>query len=151
MHTHGLLFISDLFCSQTAQAICLRQWLDVLLKVEEVPLTKSIKDLVGGKSTLQNEILGDLQLKFTSAPKGEGISFEELSLALGSDTPELFVELGSSRRASHVQCHHPQVPHYCRQQHRRPFLISPPTFVHMQHLSASHSLYIPLNSGPLCH
>jgi fatty acid synthase subunit alpha, fungi type len=29
-------------------------------KVEEVPLSKSIKDLVGGKSTLQNEILGDL-------------------------------------------------------------------------------------------
>jgi fatty acid synthase subunit alpha, fungi type len=31
-----------------------------LKKVEEVPLSKSIKDLVGGKSTLQNEILGDL-------------------------------------------------------------------------------------------
>jgi len=26
----------------------------------EVPLSKSIKELVGGKSTLQNEILGDL-------------------------------------------------------------------------------------------
>lgn len=34
-------------------------------KVTEVPLSKSIKDLVGGKSTLQNEILGDLQLEFT--------------------------------------------------------------------------------------
>lgn len=31
-------------------------------KVDEVSLSKSIKDLVGGKSTLQNEILGDLQL-----------------------------------------------------------------------------------------
>ena len=41
-------------------------------KPEEVPLSKSIKDLVGGKSTLQNEILGDLQLEFSSAPeKGE--------------------------------------------------------------------------------
>ncbi|KIK72952.1 hypothetical protein PAXRUDRAFT_836344, partial [Paxillus rubicundulus Ve08.2h10] len=50
--------------------------------VEEVPLTKSIKDLVGGKSTLQNEILGDLQLEFTSTLKGEGISFEELGSAL---------------------------------------------------------------------
>ena len=28
-----------------------------LKKVDEVPLSKSIKDLVGGKSTLQNEIL----------------------------------------------------------------------------------------------
>jgi Fatty acid synthase subunit alpha Acyl carrier domain len=37
-----------------------------------VPLSKSIKDLVRGKSTLQNEILGDLQMEFTSAPeKGE--------------------------------------------------------------------------------
>lgn len=31
-------------------------------KVDGVPLSKSIKNLVGGKSTLQNEILGDLQL-----------------------------------------------------------------------------------------
>ncbi|KAH7913599.1 hypothetical protein BJ138DRAFT_606981 [Hygrophoropsis aurantiaca] len=52
-------------------------------KVEEVPLGKSIKDLVGGKSTLQNEILGDLQLEFTSAPeKGEELSLEELGSAL---------------------------------------------------------------------
>jgi fatty acid synthase subunit alpha len=29
-------------------------------KVDEVPLSKTIKDLVGGKSALQNEILGDL-------------------------------------------------------------------------------------------
>ena len=41
-------------------------------KVEEGPLLKSIKDLVGGKSTLQNEILGDLQMEFASATeKGE--------------------------------------------------------------------------------
>ncbi|KAH7884386.1 hypothetical protein F5I97DRAFT_1968464 [Phlebopus sp. FC_14] len=53
-------------------------------KIEEVPLAKSIKDLVGGKSTLQNEILGDLQLEFTSAPeKGEELSLEELGSALG--------------------------------------------------------------------
>jgi fatty acid synthase subunit alpha, fungi type len=38
-------------------------------KVEEVPLSKSIKDLVGGKSTLQNEILGDPQMELTSAPE----------------------------------------------------------------------------------
>jgi fatty acid synthase subunit beta len=53
-------------------------------KVEEVPLSKSIKDLVGGKSTLQNGILGDLQMEFTSAPeKGEGLPLEELGSALG--------------------------------------------------------------------
>ncbi|RPD59601.1 fatty acid synthase [Lentinus tigrinus ALCF2SS1-6] len=54
-------------------------------KVDEVPLSKSIKDLVGGKSTMQNEILGDLQLEFSSAPeKGEELPLEELGSALGS-------------------------------------------------------------------
>ena len=53
-------------------------------RVEEVPLTKSIKDLVGRKSTLQKEILGDLQLEFTSTPeKGEELPLEELGSALG--------------------------------------------------------------------
>ncbi|KAI0950742.1 hypothetical protein AcW1_007973 [Taiwanofungus camphoratus] len=53
-------------------------------KVEEIPLSKSVKDLVGGKSTLQNEILGDLQQEFTSAPeKGEELPLEELGAALG--------------------------------------------------------------------
>ena len=50
----------------------------------EVPLSKSIKDLVGGKSTLQNEILGDLGQEFSSAPeKGEELPLEELGSALG--------------------------------------------------------------------
>ncbi len=54
-------------------------------KVEEVPLSKSIKDLVGGKSTLQNEILGDLNLEFTTAPeKGEELPLDELGSSLGS-------------------------------------------------------------------
>ena len=54
-------------------------------KVDEIPLSKTIKDLVGGKSTLQNEILGDLQQEFTSAPeKGEELPLEELGSALGS-------------------------------------------------------------------
>ncbi len=53
--------------------------------VSEIPLSKSIKDLVGGKSTLQNEILGDLQMEFGSAPeKGEELPLEELGAALGS-------------------------------------------------------------------
>ncbi|CAK5268309.1 unnamed protein product [Mycena citricolor] len=51
--------------------------------VAEIPLSKSIKDLVGGKSTLQNEILGDLQLEFSSAPeKGEELPLEELASGL---------------------------------------------------------------------
>jgi fatty acid synthase subunit alpha, fungi type/fatty acid synthase subunit beta, fungi type len=55
-------------------------------KTDEVSLSKSIKDLVGGKSTLQNEILGDLQLEFTSAPeKGEELPLDELGAALGSN------------------------------------------------------------------
>ncbi|KAG8733585.1 3-oxoacyl-[acyl-carrier-protein] synthase [Ceratobasidium sp. 423] len=53
-------------------------------KVDEVPINKAIKDLVGGKSTLQNEILGDLQLEFSSAPeKGEELPLDELGAALG--------------------------------------------------------------------
>lgn len=52
-------------------------------KIEEVPTSKSIKDLVGGKSTLQNEILGDLQMEFAGAPdKGEELPLEELGSAL---------------------------------------------------------------------
>ncbi|GAA95524.1 uncharacterized protein L969DRAFT_45497 [Mixia osmundae IAM 14324] len=52
--------------------------------IGEVPLSKAIKDLVGGKSTLQNEILGDLQGEFSSAPeKGEELPLEELGAALG--------------------------------------------------------------------
>ncbi|KAG8752051.1 3-oxoacyl-[acyl-carrier-protein] synthase [Serendipita sp. 396] len=54
-------------------------------KVEEIPVTKAIKDLVGGKSTLQNEILGDLQAEFSSAPeKGEELPLDELGAALGA-------------------------------------------------------------------
>jgi fatty acid synthase subunit beta len=54
-------------------------------RIEEIPLSKTIKDLVGGKSTLQNEILGDLQQEFASAPeKGEEFPLEELGSTLGS-------------------------------------------------------------------
>lgn len=57
-------------------------------KVDEISVSKSIKDLVGGKSTLQNEILGDLQLEFSSAPeKGEELSLEELGSALSIGHP----------------------------------------------------------------
>jgi len=54
-------------------------------KIEEIPVSKAIKDLVGGKSTLQNEILGDLQAEFSSAPeKGEELPLEELGSALSA-------------------------------------------------------------------
>lgn len=51
--------------------------------IGEISLSKNIKDMVGGKSTLQNEILGDLQAEFSSAPeKGEELPLEELGAAL---------------------------------------------------------------------
>ncbi|OLL25716.1 Fatty acid synthase subunit alpha [Neolecta irregularis DAH-3] len=37
--------------------------------VSDIPVSKALKDLVGGKSTLQNEILGDLQKEFGSTPE----------------------------------------------------------------------------------
>jgi fatty acid synthase subunit alpha, fungi type len=53
--------------------------------VDQIPFSKTIKDLVGGRSTLQNEISGDLQQEFASAPeKGEELPLEELGSALGS-------------------------------------------------------------------
>ncbi|KAF9991984.1 3-oxoacyl-[acyl-carrier-protein] synthase, partial [Modicella reniformis] len=56
--------------------------------VDEVPLSKAIKDLVGGKSTLQNEILGDLQKEFGGSgfpEKGEEAPLEDLGNALQSN------------------------------------------------------------------
>ncbi|EMD30932.1 hypothetical protein CERSUDRAFT_78517 [Gelatoporia subvermispora B] len=47
-------------------------------QLNEIPLFKSVKDLVGGKP----EILGDLQLEFSAAPeKGEEVALEKLSFA----------------------------------------------------------------------
>ncbi len=54
-------------------------------QLSEIPLSKSIKDLSNGKSTLQNEIMGDLQNEFSSVPdKGEELPLEELGAAVGS-------------------------------------------------------------------
>lgn len=48
--------------------------------LDQVPLSKSIKDLVGGKSTVQNEILGDLGKEFGAAPeKPEEVPLVELA------------------------------------------------------------------------
>jgi 3-oxoacyl-ACP reductase-like protein len=52
--------------------------------VDEIPLSKAIKDLVGGKSTMQNEILGDLQKEFNNAvpEKAEETPLDELGASL---------------------------------------------------------------------
>ncbi|KAL2754261.1 hypothetical protein ACRALDRAFT_1063161 [Sodiomyces alcalophilus JCM 7366] len=51
--------------------------------IAEIPMGKAIKDLVGGKSTLQNEILGDLGKEFGSTPeKPEDTPLDELGAAM---------------------------------------------------------------------
>ena len=72
----------------------------------EIPLTKAIKDLVGGKSTLQNEILGDLGKEFGSTPeKPEDTPLDELGASmqmtfsgqLGKQSSSLIARLVSSK------------------------------------------------------
>ncbi|KKA31122.1 hypothetical protein TD95_000604 [Thielaviopsis punctulata] len=74
--------------------------------LQDVPLTKAIKDLVGGKSTLQNEILGDLGKEFGSTPeKPEDTPIDELGAAmqatfngqLGKQSQSLIARLISSK------------------------------------------------------
>ncbi|KAH6685704.1 fatty acid synthase subunit alpha reductase [Plectosphaerella plurivora] len=74
--------------------------------LSEVPLSKAIKDLVGGKSTLQNEILGDLGKEFGSTPeKPEDTPLDELGAAmqatfdgqLGKQSQSLIARLISSK------------------------------------------------------
>ena len=46
-------------------------------------MSKAVKDLVGGNSKLQKEILGDFQAEFSSAPeKGEELPPDELGASL---------------------------------------------------------------------
>ncbi|OCK86338.1 hypothetical protein K432DRAFT_421087 [Lepidopterella palustris CBS 459.81] len=72
----------------------------------DIPLTKAIKDLVGGKSTLQNEILGDIGKEFGSTPeKPEDTSLDELGAAiqptfngqLGKQSSSLIARMVSSK------------------------------------------------------
>ncbi|KAM0810523.1 putative Fatty acid synthase subunit alpha [Seiridium cardinale] len=72
----------------------------------EIPLSKAIKDLVGGKSTLQNEILGDLGKEFGSTPeKPEDTPIDELGAVmqatfngqLGKQSQSLIARLVSSK------------------------------------------------------
>ncbi|KAJ2832566.1 fatty acid synthase alpha subunit Lsd1, partial [Coemansia furcata] len=52
----------------------------------DITTAKSIKSLVGGKSTLQNEIVGDLHKEFGSKipDKAEDLSLQDLAAALGA-------------------------------------------------------------------
>ncbi|KAI9731111.1 MAG: 3-oxoacyl-[acyl-carrier-protein] synthase [Claussenomyces sp. TS43310] len=72
----------------------------------DIPLSKAIKDLVGGKSTLQNEILGDLGKEFGSTPeKPEDTPLDELGASmqatfngqLGKQSSSLVARLISSK------------------------------------------------------
>ncbi|KAI7369045.1 Fatty acid synthase subunit [Hortaea werneckii] len=72
----------------------------------DIPLSKAIKDLVGGKSTLQNEILGDLGKEFGSTPeKPEDTPLDELGAAmqatfngqLGKQSSSLIARLVASK------------------------------------------------------
>ncbi|KAI5952755.1 FAS2 [Candida jiufengensis] len=74
--------------------------------LESVPMSKAIKDLVNGKSTVQNEILGDLGKEFGSTPeKPEETPLEELaeqfqdtfSGVLGKTSTSLISRLMSSK------------------------------------------------------
>ena len=49
-------------------------------RFEDIPTGKSIKDLTGGKSTLQNELVGILEVEFSTLPSSpEDLSISELS------------------------------------------------------------------------
>ncbi|GAM42217.1 fatty acid synthase alpha subunit [Talaromyces pinophilus] len=72
----------------------------------DIPVNKAIKDLVGGKSTLQNEILGDLGKEFGSTPeKPEDTPLDELGASmqatfngqLGKQSSSLVARLVSSK------------------------------------------------------
>lgn len=74
--------------------------------LDQVPMSKTIKDLVGGKSTVQNEILGDLGKEFGNTPeKPEETPLEELaetfqdtfSGSLGKQSSSLISRLMSSK------------------------------------------------------
>lgn len=75
-------------------------------QLDDVPMAKPIKDLVGGKSTVQNEIVGDLGKEFGSLPeKPEDMPLSELSEILqetysgsyGKQTQSMVARLISSK------------------------------------------------------
>eukprot|EP00667_Euglena_gracilis_P000009 EG_transcript_9 len=56
-------------------------------KLGEVPLSSTIKDLAAGKSTLQNEILGDLGKEFPAYTPGEKLEESDLRAVAGAVRP----------------------------------------------------------------
>lgn len=53
------------------------------VKIADIPPSKSIKQLTGGRSTLQNELVGDLGAEFVELPeRAEELTLEELAAAL---------------------------------------------------------------------
>ncbi|KAJ1997119.1 fatty acid synthase alpha subunit Lsd1, partial [Coemansia sp. S85] len=73
--------------------------------LSEVPADRSVKDLTGGKSTLQNEILGDLLKEFNLSPSGpipdrpDEISLTDLSTGLSSSSSSSIRTLGKHTSA----------------------------------------------------
>lgn len=74
--------------------------------LDSIPMSKTIKDLVGGKSTVQNEILGDLGKEFGTTPeKPEETPLDELAEtfqdsfngSLGKQSSSLISRLMSSK------------------------------------------------------
>ncbi|QIW95703.1 hypothetical protein AMS68_001221 [Peltaster fructicola] len=75
-------------------------------QLTDIPLSKAVKDMVGGKSTLQNEILGDLGKEFGSTPeKPEDTPLDELGSSmqatfngqLGKQSTSLIARMVSSK------------------------------------------------------
>eukprot|EP00668_Euglena_longa_P007013 GGOE01008376.1.p1 GENE.GGOE01008376.1~~GGOE01008376.1.p1 ORF type:complete len:4141 (-),score=1338.09 GGOE01008376.1:1069-11655(-) len=56
-------------------------------KLGEIPLSSTIKELVGGKSTLQNEILGDLGREFPAYTPGEKLEENDLRAVAAAVRP----------------------------------------------------------------
>ncbi|KAK4234871.1 hypothetical protein C8A03DRAFT_37321 [Achaetomium macrosporum] len=56
--------------------------------IADVPTSKSIKELCGGKSTIENEVVGDLHNEFSSIPeRPEDIPLKDLGVPVDADRP----------------------------------------------------------------
>jgi fatty acid synthase subunit beta len=95
---------SPITATETIQAIVAQK---MKKPINDISLGSSIKDIVGGKSTLQNEILGDLQKEFNNAvpEKAEETTLGDLGSSLngsfagtlGKHTSTLISKLVSSK------------------------------------------------------
>ncbi|KAK4995689.1 hypothetical protein LTR66_004550, partial [Elasticomyces elasticus] len=80
--------------------------------IEQVLISRSIKELSGGKSTLQNELIGNLENEFDAVPEAaEDLSLKALGAALtvgrdlqlGKQSSNLIARLVSSRMPAHFK------------------------------------------------